>query len=157
MALDPLLPFSKGECGFPLSFTPDFEVVQVNDNGLVVRCSRSFEWGSTLQLGAVLHIQVPASTFTESAGESCCESCGDARIGDSVLDFKGIVVDCHEVISYPAANPQYEITLFYDSITEEECEALLRASRQRLELETPEFTLQNLENLGGFDRICGLN
>ena len=153
MALDPLHSLSNGECGFPLSFTPAFEVVQINGNGIVVRCSRSFELGATLQLGAVLHIQVPASGFTETLGESCC----DVRVGDSVLDFKGIVVDCHKVISYPAAKPQFEITLFYDSITEEECEALLRASRQRLELESPAFTLQNLENPGGFDRICGLN
>ncbi|MCB1095797.1 MAG: hypothetical protein KDN22_09500 [Verrucomicrobiae bacterium] len=153
MALDPLLPLSNGEQGFPLSFTPDFEVVQVNNNGLVVRCSRSFEWGATLQLGVLLHIQVPASSFAEMADDAC----SDARVGESIVDFKGIVVDCHEVISYPAAKPQFEITLFYDSITEEECEALLRASNQRPELESPAFTLQSLENPQGFDRICGLN
>lgn len=155
MALDPLLSLSDGEHRFPLSFTPDFQIVQVNSNGLVVRCSRSFEWGATLQLGVMMQIQIPSAKAMEDSDEP-----GEENRGDSFLDVKGIVVDCHEVISYPAAQPQFEITLFYDSVTEEQCASLLRASSQRSDLESSSSTAFNVgrfDDPDGFDRVCGLN
>lgn len=156
MALDPLLSHPNGEKRFPFSFTPDFQIVQVTGNGLVVRCSRSFEWGATLQLGVLLHIQLPFP------GEGACAEAPACASNDSLLDVKGIVVDCHEVLSYPAACPQYEITLFYDSITEEQCAALLRASRQRHDLENPDKPDESgrllfFDDPEGFERVCGLN
>ena len=160
MAFDPLLSLPNGEQTFPLTFTPDFQIVQVNTNGLVVRCSRSFEWGATLQLGVMLHIQVPSPVGEKNLSTDVTDDLStdvtDELVGDSMLDFKGIVVDCHEVLSYPAAKPQYEITLFYDSITEDQCAALLRASNHRNDLE-PDFDQFSLQYPEGFDRVCGLN
>ena len=151
MALDPLLSLPNDERSFPLSFTPDFEIVQVNSNGLVVRCSRSFEWGATLQLGVLLHIQVPMAQLTELANSPPSPN-------NSFLDVKGIVVDCHKVLSYPAAKPQFEITLYYDSVTEDQCAALLQAMGQQADGDpSPTAHIRSFDQPEGFDRVCSLN
>lgn len=104
-----------------------------------------------------MHIQVPSAQAAECIDEIADD--GTDHRGDGILDLKGIVVDCHEVLSYPAAKPQFEITLFYDSVTEEQCASLLRASGLRSDLETSpvQWNCGRFDDPDGFDRVCGLN
>ena len=84
----------------------------------------------------------------------------DAIVSDSIIDFKGIVVACQAVhVGSLAEDQLYDVTLFYDSITEEQRTALALASQRRPEVNAPpsgHFPHDPAEPFG-FDRVCGLN
>jgi hypothetical protein len=162
MAFDPLSPLPGGERSFPINFNPQFKIVRVSSNGLVVRCTRAFEAGSTIGLGVHLHMEFPAALAERSHGSPD----SDAMARDSFVDFKGIVVDCQEIesadsesVSVHRSAPLFELTLFFDSITDEQCAALLLAGRESSNLEASSRPLPEFLEWGGagFDRVCGLN
>ena len=85
----------------------------------------------------------------------------DTMASGSFVDFKGIVVHCQQLepVSCDRPFPLYEVTLFFESITEEHCAALLLASRQRKDLENSSSTLSKPgpSDPIGFDRFFSMN
>lgn len=131
--------------GFGVS---SIELVDVRANGMVFRSSQPFEMGMTLSMGCHFRIRPqdgrsPGGVFFD----------GEA-MSDSFFDFSGTVVDCQP------AGSQYEVTLLFDKMKEEDCALLIEAARHRSDLDAPFPGWREFGepiDLDGFERIYGLN